>query len=253
MARCKLTNMNLRSIRKSREYQCILIDLVSAGVVEQSEAEKLLGYTIPPGLLDGDTPGPDPEPEAETPVITTDLPAAKTISGSDTLTIAASVTDGGTLSYAWTKDGDPIADATAATLTVNEAGTYQCTVTNTLGEDTATAQSTACVVTATEVNPEDPPEEEEEPVTLLYFDATANDNAGAWLTESYDLDDGATAADIIAAAKTAFEDNTIDTVVVVEANPEYVEGTTPLADEFVPLDPQPEAFEPGQFIKCYSA
>ena len=150
MARCKLTRMNLRNIRKTKEYQVLLIDLVAAGVIGQSAAEGILGYTIPAGLLGSTTPADgddDEEPEAETPVITTDLPATKTISGSGTLEIAASVTDEGTLSYAWTKDGNPIADATTNTLTVTEAGTYQCTVTNTLGEDTATASSTACVVT----------------------------------------------------------------------------------------------------------
>ena len=243
MARCKLTNMNLRSIRKSKEYQCILIDLVSAGVVEQSEAEELLGYTIPPGLLEGDTPGPDPEPEAETPVITTDLPAAKTISGSDTLTIVASVTDGGTLSYAWPKDGDPIADATAATLTVSTAGTYQCTVTNTLGEDTATAQSTACVVTAAS----------DSKVTLLYYNDTGV-NPG-WESEEYTLTEGATfeqeSAAIIAAAQTAFGDDTINAITFLQLNPEYVEGESAFVDKYIDLDPQPEAFENGQSIGVY--
>jgi hypothetical protein len=244
MARCKLTNMNLRNIRKSREYQCILIDLVSAGVIEQSEAEELLGYTIPPGLLEGDTPGPDPEPEAETPVITTDLPAAKTISGSDTLTIVASVTDGGTLSYVWTKDGDVIPDATAATLTVNEAGTYQCIVTNTLDEDTATASSTACVVSA---------ESEPATVTLLYY---ATPKGGPmWESDVYTLTEGATfeqeSAAIIAAAKTTFEVNDLDAISFVQLNPEYVEGESALIDKYIDLVPQPEAFEDGQSIVVY--
>ena len=65
MARCKLTNMNLRNIRKSREYQCILIDLVSAGVIEQSEAEKLLGYTIPAGLLENPVTPDDDDDESD--------------------------------------------------------------------------------------------------------------------------------------------------------------------------------------------
>lgn len=56
MARCKLTNMNLRNIRKSREYQCLLIDLVKTGVVGKTAAEGLLGYTIPTGLLGDTTP-----------------------------------------------------------------------------------------------------------------------------------------------------------------------------------------------------
>lgn len=51
MARCKLTSMNLRNIRKTREYQCIIIDLVNTGVMTKAAAETLLGYTIPAGLL----------------------------------------------------------------------------------------------------------------------------------------------------------------------------------------------------------
>lgn len=92
-------------------------------------------------------------PEAQTPTISTDLNATAEIpaeSESIGLTIVASVTDGGALSYAWTKDGTEVSGATSATLTVTEVGVYQCTVTNTLGEDTATAQSTACTVTKAE-------------------------------------------------------------------------------------------------------
>lgn len=92
-------------------------------------------------------------PEAETPVITTDLTATAEIPANEDsidLSIVATVTDGGTLSYAWTKDGEPVPDATSATLTVTEAGAYQCHVTNTLGEDTAQAASTACTVTKAE-------------------------------------------------------------------------------------------------------
>lgn len=65
MARCKLTNMNLRNIRKSREYQCLLIDLVKTGVVGKSAAEGLLGYTIPTGLLGDTTPTTPSDNEEE--------------------------------------------------------------------------------------------------------------------------------------------------------------------------------------------
>lgn len=66
MSRCKLTNMNLRNIRKSREYQCLLIDLVKTGVVGKSAAEGLLGYTIPAGLLGNTTlVTPDDDDEEE--------------------------------------------------------------------------------------------------------------------------------------------------------------------------------------------
>lgn len=68
MSRCKLTNMNLRNIRKSREYQCLLIDLVKANVIGKSAAEGLLGYTIPAGLLGTTTPAApvDDDEEEET-------------------------------------------------------------------------------------------------------------------------------------------------------------------------------------------
>ena len=70
MARCKLTNMNLRNIRKSREYQCLLIDLVKTGVVGKSAAEGLLGYTIPTGLLGDTTPVTPSDDEEEPRMIT---------------------------------------------------------------------------------------------------------------------------------------------------------------------------------------
>ena len=63
MARCKLTNMNLRNIRKSREYQCLLIDFVKVGVIGKTAAEGLLGYTIPSGLISGGNSAVTPEPE----------------------------------------------------------------------------------------------------------------------------------------------------------------------------------------------
>lgn len=74
MARCKLTSMSLRNIRKSKEYQCLLIDLVKASVIGKSAAEGLLGYTIPAGLLGNTTPVDDDEPGTDdtpdTPVTT---------------------------------------------------------------------------------------------------------------------------------------------------------------------------------------
>jgi len=60
--------MNLRNIRKSREYQCLLIDLVKVNVIGKSAAEGLLGYTIPAGLLGNTTPATpvDDDEEEET-------------------------------------------------------------------------------------------------------------------------------------------------------------------------------------------
>lgn len=75
MARCKLTRMNLRNIRKSREYQCLLIDFVKVGVVGKTTAESLLGYTIPAGLITDSnsvvTPEPEPEEDDDTEDIVT--------------------------------------------------------------------------------------------------------------------------------------------------------------------------------------
>lgn len=98
----------------------------------------------------GDEPEPS-APEAATPTINTDLPATAEIPadpGTLDLTIIASTADEGTLSYQWYKDDVAIEGATNATLTVDATGSYKCTVTNTLGEDTATADSTVCVVTS---------------------------------------------------------------------------------------------------------
>lgn len=59
MARCKLTRMSLRNIRKDKQYQCIVIDFVRTGVISKSKAEELLSYTIPAGLLEGSVAAPD--------------------------------------------------------------------------------------------------------------------------------------------------------------------------------------------------
>lgn len=65
MARCKLTRMSLRNIRKDKQYQCIVIDFVRTGVISKSEAEELLGYTIPAGLLEGSVTAPDDDDDEE--------------------------------------------------------------------------------------------------------------------------------------------------------------------------------------------
>lgn len=59
MARCKLTRMSLRNIRKDKQYQCVVIDFVRTGVISKSKAEELLNYTIPAGLLEGSVAAPD--------------------------------------------------------------------------------------------------------------------------------------------------------------------------------------------------
>ena len=66
MARCKLTRMSLRNIRKDKQYQCIIIDLVRTGVISKSTAEGLLSYTIPAGLLENSAYVPDVDDEPGT-------------------------------------------------------------------------------------------------------------------------------------------------------------------------------------------
>lgn len=65
MARCKLTRMSLRNIRKDKQYQCIVIDFVRTRVISKSKAEELLGYTIPAGLLEGSVAAPDDDDDEE--------------------------------------------------------------------------------------------------------------------------------------------------------------------------------------------
>ena len=66
MARCKLTRMSLRNIRKDKQYQCIIIDLVRTGIISKSTAEGLLSYTIPAGLLENSAYVPDADDEPGT-------------------------------------------------------------------------------------------------------------------------------------------------------------------------------------------
>ena len=67
MARCKLTRMSLRNIRKDKQYQCIVIDFVRTGVISKSKAEELLNYSIPAGLLENSAYVPDNDDEPDTP------------------------------------------------------------------------------------------------------------------------------------------------------------------------------------------
>ncbi|WP_297716850.1 S-layer homology domain-containing protein [Intestinimonas sp.] len=90
---------------------------------------------------------------AAAPTFSTDLSASQT--GYATLTVNATVTDGGTVSYQWYKKGvggaedEAVSGATSATYTPTEAGTYYVIATNTLSTGAkATAKSTACVVRA---------------------------------------------------------------------------------------------------------
>lgn len=69
----------------------------------------------------------------ETPAISVH-PLSHTWCGNETidpLTVAASVTDGGTLSYQWLLNGSPVSDATSNSYIPTQQGTYKCSITNT--------------------------------------------------------------------------------------------------------------------------
>lgn len=48
--RCALNNMNMRNLRRSQEYQCVIVDLAMLGIVSKEEAEMLLGAGVPMNL-----------------------------------------------------------------------------------------------------------------------------------------------------------------------------------------------------------
>ncbi len=79
--------------------------------------------------------------------------ASKTEGDSLSLSVTASASDGGTLSYQWKKDGSNLSGKTAATLSIpslvtSDAGSYTVEVTNTHNSDTpASVTSNAAVVT----------------------------------------------------------------------------------------------------------
>ena len=101
-----------------------------------------------------------PEPEdAATPIFDVDLEAAKSAAPGEevTLSVSASTSDEGTLSYQWYKDDTAIEGATETTyiiasLTAEDAGSYKVVVTNTKGDYTATATSTVCTLTIEEAD-----------------------------------------------------------------------------------------------------
>lgn len=88
------------------------------------------------------------------PVITTNLDATKStaVATPITLTIVATKSDAGTLSYAWYKDGSVIGSATSSTYQIDadsagDSGVYYCVVTNTLAAISSSKTSASCTVT----------------------------------------------------------------------------------------------------------
>lgn len=87
------------------------------------------------------------------PLITSDLPASKTIKAGEKLSVKASVSDGGTLSYQWYKGNTQIPDANSDELTVTEAGDYYVVIINKKDNQNSEAvTSKVCTVTLETLN-----------------------------------------------------------------------------------------------------
>jgi len=125
------------SVTSAGNYKVVITNTIGSGKSTATSTVCHVTSVIPP------------TPEAETPNIVTDTPAEASGTTQVTLTIVAEVSDGGTLSYQWYKDSEPISGATSNTYIAEESGSYSCTVTNTLGEDIAIATSTTCLVSIT--------------------------------------------------------------------------------------------------------
>ena len=66
-ASCKLNNKSMRSLRRSQEYQCVMIDLMNLGVITKDQCVQLIGSGVPNGLvLPGETPKPVEQPKGNT-------------------------------------------------------------------------------------------------------------------------------------------------------------------------------------------
>lgn len=48
---CRLNNKSMRNLRRSSEYQCLVIDLAMLGILSKEECEMLIGSGIPEGLI----------------------------------------------------------------------------------------------------------------------------------------------------------------------------------------------------------
>ena len=90
-----------------------------------------------------------PLPKPVTPTIPADKNLSETASGEAKvmLSVEAKVTDGGTISYQWYKDGTPISEATNSSYEANESGKYYVEVTNSLRGFSTKIKSNECTVT----------------------------------------------------------------------------------------------------------
>ena len=175
MAKLRMTYKNLKALRKSKEYQAMLVDLVASGVISKSKAEDLLGFNIPANLIGGTES-----------------------SGTD----------------------NPIDDNGGSG---GESG----------GEGSGSVDVDITVPSNT--------------VTMLYL----NGDSGSWETAEYTLTNSSSEADILDFAKTEFGNGALNSILYVEANPDYVEGVDDINSKYIALNPQPETIEPGMFATVY--
>lgn len=87
-------------------------------------------------------------PPCETPNINTQPVGNTYCAGAEIieLSVAASVSDGGTLLYQWKKGDEDISGANSATYTPTEKGTYTCVVTNTLADHSPASKTSDAAV-----------------------------------------------------------------------------------------------------------
>ena len=83
---------------------------------------------------------------------------------------------------------------------------------------------------------------------MLYYLPSDGHAAPEWLTAEYDLTDDPNGTGILAFAKDAFNDDTINNLFIAVQNPEYDENESDLIDKYTSLDPQPDTLEPGSLI-----
>ncbi|MEG2597623.1 MAG: discoidin domain-containing protein, partial [Oscillospiraceae bacterium] len=148
----------------------------------------------------------------EIPIIEKNLPAQKAAYTDDMVSfqVTAAVTDGGTLSYQWYKDGQPIGENsdsyTISRATLADAGTYSVTVTNDNGSASSVAGSNNCVLSVvdsgTDPNPDPEPLPNPDPNNLaegVTYTASQRANVGY-------PDNGKRLTDTITASEASYRD-----------------------------------------------
>lgn len=142
-----------------------LVDLPGAPVKAQQVRISVTPYPTFLCLTDIKIWGEEGESPSgpQIPSITKNLPSEETALLGDlvTLSVEASVSDGGALSYQWLKDGEPVGENspvyTIDSAALSDSGRYQVQITNTLDGSSANARSKTCVLTVSQSSaPKDP-------------------------------------------------------------------------------------------------